>query len=94
MTRILQGTLLVLALVLQLFAGQVITHNVKADVIEEVNAKQLENLVAESDYVAVYWSMIDLLKDQEVVAAQSTLIYIHFSNWQARTVSEANTCKQ
>lgn len=27
----------------------------KADVIEDVNAKQLENLVAESDYVAVYW---------------------------------------
>ena len=27
----------------------------KADVIEEVNAKQLENLVAESDYVAVFW---------------------------------------
>lgn len=29
--------------------------NPKADVIEDVNAKQLENLVAESDYVAVFW---------------------------------------
>ena len=27
----------------------------KADVIEDVNAKQLEDLVAESDYVAVFW---------------------------------------
>ncbi|XP_050711800.1 uncharacterized protein LOC126995938 isoform X2 [Eriocheir sinensis] len=27
----------------------------KADVIEDVNSKQLENLVADSDYVAVFW---------------------------------------
>ena len=27
----------------------------KADVIEDVNAKQLEDLVAGSDYVAVFW---------------------------------------
>lgn len=27
----------------------------KADVIEDVTAKQLEDLVAQSDYVAVFW---------------------------------------
>ncbi|XP_064114219.1 uncharacterized protein LOC135220720 isoform X11 [Macrobrachium nipponense] len=57
MTRLLQGTLLALALVAYsvLSAAQATTQNAKADVIEEVNAKQLENLVAESDYVAVFW---------------------------------------
>nr|XP_045619921.1 uncharacterized protein LOC123771446 isoform X1 [Procambarus clarkii] len=53
MIRLILGTLLALGLVL--LAGQTRAHSAKADVIEDINAKQLENLVAESDYVAVYW---------------------------------------
>ncbi|XP_071549030.1 uncharacterized protein hlk isoform X4 [Panulirus ornatus] len=54
MMRLLTGSLLAVGLVL-LLAGQTLAHNAKADVIEDINAKQLENLVAENDYVAVYW---------------------------------------
>ncbi|KAK8738956.1 hypothetical protein OTU49_003758 [Cherax quadricarinatus] len=53
MIGLLRGTLVALGLVL--LAGQALAHSAKADVIEDVNAKQLENLIDENDYVAVYW---------------------------------------
>ncbi|XP_042207519.1 uncharacterized protein LOC121856222 isoform X4 [Homarus americanus] len=53
MIRLVTGALLAVGLLL--LATHTLAHNAKADVIEDVNAKQLENLVADSDYVAVFW---------------------------------------
>lgn len=53
--RLLTGALLAVVILLQLLGGKTEALTTKADVIEEINAKQLENLLAESDYVAVYW---------------------------------------
>lgn len=54
MLRLMTGTLLAVGFVL-LLGGRTLALNAKADVIEDINAQQLENLVAENDYVAVYW---------------------------------------
>ena len=41
-----------LLIILALFSTEV---EARTDLIEEVNAKQLENLIQDSDYVAVFW---------------------------------------
>ncbi|XP_063877636.1 uncharacterized protein LOC135109832 isoform X12 [Scylla paramamosain] len=54
MTRLSAWTWLVMG-GLAVLAAHAHAASPKADVIEDVNAKQLEDLVAESDYVAVFW---------------------------------------
>ncbi|XP_045120696.1 uncharacterized protein LOC123510033 isoform X14 [Portunus trituberculatus] len=54
MTRLSAWTWLVVG-GLAVLAAHAHAAGPKADVIEDVNAKQLEDLVADSDYVAVFW---------------------------------------
>ncbi|XP_042867144.1 uncharacterized protein LOC122249976 [Penaeus japonicus] len=71
--RLLTGALLAVVILLQLFGGKTQALTTKADVIEEVNAKQLENLLAESDYVAVYWYKKSCKDCDKVLAELETI---------------------
>ncbi|XP_047475280.1 uncharacterized protein LOC125029447 isoform X3 [Penaeus chinensis] len=71
--RLLTGALLAVVILLQLLGGKTQALTTKADVIEEINAKQLENLLAESDYVAVYWYKKSCKDCDKVLAELETI---------------------